>query len=210
MNTRWLLLFALATLSIAGYGQNTVKSRPGTGPAKSAATNTDTVKYIYQTPEIAVIDSTPTISLREVDVISFKNKEDWMMYYKYKSRIQKVMPYVKIAKQLYAELQDEKTNAKKREYRHYRKDVEKEMRAKFEKELKNLTTGQGEMLFKLINRETGNNAYNIIKDVKGGVTAWFYQTIGKRYGYDLKDKYDPKEEKMIELIIKELGPAYNI
>lgn len=66
------------------------------------------------------------------------------------------------------------------------------------------------MLFKLINRETGNNAYNIIKDIKGGVTAWFYQTVGKRYGYDLKKKYNPEEEKMIELIIKEMGPAYNI
>lgn len=116
----------------------------------------------------------------------------------------------KIANQLYAELKEEKENEKKRVYRHYRKDVEKEMRTKFEKELKDLTTGQGEMLFKLINRETGNNSYFIIKELKGGVTAWFYQLVGKRYGYDLKDSYDPKKEKIIELIIRELGPAYNV
>ncbi|HLP21796.1 MAG TPA: DUF4294 domain-containing protein, partial [Chitinophagales bacterium] len=72
------------------------------------------------------IDSTPTVNLREVNVIAFKNQEEWMMYYKYKSRIQKVMPYVKIANQLYAELKTEKENDNKRGYRHYRKDVEKE------------------------------------------------------------------------------------
>jgi coproporphyrinogen III oxidase len=122
----------------------------------------------------------------------------------------KVLPYVKIAKQLHAELVAEKENSKKRQYKKYRKDVEKEMRAKFEKELKNLTQGQGEMLFKLINRETGNNSYNLIKDIKGGFQAGILQLLAKRWGYNLKDKYDPNQEKMIELIIKELGPAYNV
>ncbi len=170
----------------------------------------DTVPYVYNTPEFSVNDSSPTINLRDVDIISFKSKEDWMMYYKYKSRIQKVLPYVKIAKQLYAELKEEKESAKRRQYKHYRKDLEKEMRMKFEKELKNLTVSQGEMLFKLINRETGNNAYTIIKEIKGSMTAWFYELVGKRWGYDLKEQYDPGQEKMIELIIKEMGPAYNI
>ena len=78
------------------------------------------------------------------------------------------------------------------------------------KELKDLTIGQGEMLFKLINRETKNNAYTIIKEMKGGVTAWFYQVVGKRYGYDLKENYDPERERLIEMIIREMGPSYNV
>ena len=155
-------------------------------------------------------DTIPTVYMHDVNIVYFKSSEEWMLYYKYKSRIQKVMPYVKIAKQLYAELKEEKENDKRRDYRHYRKDVEKEMREKFEKELKDLTIGQGEILFKLINRETGNNSYNIIKELKGGVTAWFYQLVGKHFGYDLKDQYDPQKEKMIETIIKEMGPAYKV
>ncbi len=154
-------------------------------------------------------DSTPTIFLSDVNVVHFKSHEEWIQYYKYKSRIQKVLPYVKVAKQLYAEIKEEKENSRRRVFRHYRKDVEKEMRIKFEKELKDLTTGQGEMLFKLINRETGNNAFTIIKELKGGFTAWFYQMVGKRWGYDLKEMYDPQKEKIIELIIREMGPAYN-
>ncbi len=155
-------------------------------------------------------DSIPTISFRDVSIIYFKTDEERMLYYKYKSRIQKVLPYVKIAKELYAEILDEKENSKKRQYRHYRKDVEKEMRNKFEKELKDLTTGQGEMLFKLVNRETKNNAYTIIKEIKGKFTAWFYQVVGKRWGYDLKENYNPEKEHLIEMIIKEMGPAYNV
>ena len=84
------------------------------------------------------------------------------------------------------------------------------MRTKFENELKDLTTGQGEMLFKLINRETKNNAYTLIREVKGKMTAWFYQIVGKRWGYDLKENYDPEKERLIEMIIKEMGPAYNV
>ena len=156
------------------------------------------------------VDSTPTVSFRDVNIVHFKTDEERMLYYKYKSRIQKVLPYVKVAKQLYAEIIDEKENSKRRQYRHYRKDVEKEMRKKFEKELKDLTTGQGEMLFKLVNRETKNNAYTIIKEIKGNFTAWFYQLVGKRWGYDLKENYNPEKEHLIEMIIKEMGPAYNV
>ncbi len=197
------ILLILAEISTAQNKKLNVST-----PAK--ASDDTVVHYIYDAGDISTGDSIATVTFREVNIVSFKTAEEWMLYYKYKSRIQKVMPYVKIANQLYAELKEEKENEKKRVYRHYRKDVEKEMRTKFEKELKDLTTGQGEMLFKLINRETGNNSYFIIKELKGGVTAWFYQLVGKRYGYDLKDSYDPKKEKIIELIIRELGPAYNV
>ncbi len=203
MKTKFVVLGGIILMSTSLFAQIAKK-------ADGNDKRTDTVAYVYSTPEFSINDSSPTINLRDVDIISFKSKEDWMMYYKYKSRIQKVLPYVKIAKQLYGELKEEKESVKKRQYKHYRKDLEKEMRTKFEKELKNLTVSQGEMLFKLINRETGNNAYTIIKEIKGSMTAWFYELVGKRWGYDLKEHYDPEQEKMIELIIKEMGPAYNI
>ncbi len=185
------------------------KPKMGTGPKQPSKTTADNgVQYV--TDSAALNDTLPTVSLQQVDVLYFKTPAEWMQYYKYKSRIEAVLPYVKIAKQLYNELMAEKQTAKKRDYKRYRKDVEKEMRDKFERDLKDLTVGQGEMLFKLINRETGNNSYTIIKEIKGGATAWFYQVLAKHWGYDLKDKYDPQEEKMIELIIHQMGPAYNV
>lgn len=205
MIARTALLVLLSIAFNALHAQNSSKPTMG----NKTPVDTTPVKYVYDPGEFAP-DSFPSVNLGDVTVVSFKNKEDWQTYYKYKSRIIKVMPYVRIANQLYRELEAEKEAKKRGQYRKYRKDVEKEMRTKFEKELKNLTTGQGEMLFKLLNRETGNNAYSMIKELKGGPTAWFYQIIAKRWGYDLKEKYNPKEEKMIELIIKELGTNYNV
>lgn len=201
MKSKLLLFLFFITVAMGGNAQSKKPSMKGGSAAE------EEVKY---GPEVNYPDSVFVVNLPDVPITYFKTKEEWMQYYKYKSRIVKVMPYVKIAKQLHSELADEKANSKKRQYKKYRKDVEKEMRAKFEKELKNLNQGQGEMLFKLINRETGNNSYNLIKDIKGGFQAGILQLLAKRWGYNLKDKYDPEKEKMIELIIKELGPTYNV
>ena len=207
MNRRLIVLYAFILFNEILLAQNILKPN-GTSTHNHSS---DTVqKLLPIVKDNIASDSTPTVSFRDVNIIYFKTNEGRMMYYKYKSRIQKVLPYVKIAKQLYTEMKEEKENDKKRDYRHYRKDLEREMRARFENELKDLTTSQGEMLFKLINRETKNNAYSIIKELKGSITAWFYELVGKRWGYDLKENYDPQKEHLIEMIIKEMGPAYNV
>ena len=200
-----MLLFIVLPLAIFAQSSKP-KMSPKAAQLKQGI-DTTPVKYVKNGE---LTDTMPTVKLQEVNVLYFKTPAEWDQYYRYKSRIIKVLPYVKIAKQLYTELEQEKETAKRRQYRHYRKDVEKEMRDRFEKELKDLNIGQGEMLFKLINRETGNNSYTIIKEIKGGASAFFAQLLAKHWGYDLKEKYDPEKEKMIELIIKELGPQYNV
>lgn len=208
---RWFVFInalCLATFCTGQVSGNLLSSidRPGALKAPSS----DTSKFIYDPGKIAKSDTAPEIQLHEVDIVYFKTQKEWNEYYIYRERILKVMPYVKIAKELYTELSDKQENSKRREYRHYRHDLEKEMRGKFENELKDLTTGEGEMLFKLINRETHDNCYTIIKDLKGPMVAWFYQLVGKHWGYNLKDNYDPQKEKMIELIIRQLGASYRV
>jgi hypothetical protein len=156
------------------------------------------------------IDTMITVQLKDVNVFTFKNPDDQMEFYKNRTRILKVLPYVKIAMQLYDDLQVKKDNQKKREYRHYRKDLEKDMREKFEKELKNLNVGQGKVLVKLINRETGNNCYEIIKDVKGGFNAFTWQVVARHYDYNLKEQYNKDKEWILEMAIKSLGAQYDI
>jgi len=151
-----------------------------------------------------------TVTYRDVTVFNFRSKDDEREFLVDMNRIRAVLPYIKIAKQLYSDVNDKKETSKKREYRHYRKDLEKEMRQKFEKELKDLTIGQGKVLVKLINRETGNNCYEIIKNVKGGFSAWTWQLVARHYDYDLKEKYDPNKEWVLELALKSLGPEYDV
>lgn len=95
----------------------------------------------------------------------------------------------------------------------YIKSREKELKKQFSDPLSNLSVYQGNILMKLINRQTGNNCYEIIKEYKGGFNARFYQTVAFFVGGNLKQEWDITENKLdrqIESIVKEIdGTWYN-
>ncbi len=91
----------------------------------------------------------------------------------------------------------------------YIKTREKELKQEFTDPLTNLSVYQGKVLMKLINRETGNNCYDIIKEYKGGFTARFYQTVAFFFSSNLKQPYDPTgEDAQIEKIVQEVQRMY--
>lgn len=86
---------------------------------------------------------------------------------------------------------------------------EKELKKEFADPITNLSVYQGRILMKLINRETGNNCYEILKQFKGGFSARFWQTVAFIFGSNLKQPYDPKGEDVdIETIVKEVRRLY--
>ncbi len=93
------------------------------------------------------------------------------------------------------------------------KTREKDLKKEFTEPLSNLSVYQGKILMKLINRQTGNNCYEIIKEYKGGLNARLYQTVAWFVGGNLKQDWDTKENTMdrqIENIVKEIdGTWYN-
>ncbi|HXB90831.1 MAG TPA: DUF4294 domain-containing protein [Puia sp.] len=87
---------------------------------------------------------------------------------------------------------------------------EKELKKEFTAPLEQLSIYQGKVLMKLINRQTGNNCYNIIKDYKGSFTARFYQTVAFFFSSNLKQPYDPKgDDQAIETIVQEVERMYH-
>jgi len=91
----------------------------------------------------------------------------------------------------------------------YIKSKEGELRKEFTDPLTNLSVYQGKVLMKLINRETGNNCYAIIKEYKGGFTARLYQTVAFFFSSNLKQPYDPTgEDAQIEKIVQEVQRMY--
>jgi hypothetical protein len=164
-----------------------------------ATVRKDTARHLIDT----------TITFPEVENYVFKNPKEGWEYARDIDNIRIVLPYVRIARQVYNEVQSQKQADSKKQYRHYRKDLEKEMRDTFEKEVKDLTISQGKVLFKLLGRETGQNSYHIIKECKNGFSAWTYQIVAKHYTYDLKQDYDPKREWILEMAIRYLGTEYN-
>jgi hypothetical protein len=92
----------------------------------------------------------------------------------------------------------------------YLESREKELKKEFSDPLEKLSVYQGKVLMKLINRQTGNNCYNLIKEYKGGFTARFYQTVAFFFGGNLKQPYDPKgDDQVIENIVMEVERMYH-
>lgn len=99
------------------------------------------------------------------------------------------------------------TNSEDR--KRYIKSREKELKKEFADPLTNLSVYQGKVLMKLINRETGNNCYEIIKEYKGGFIARFYQTVAFFFGSNLKQPYDKYgDEAEMEKIVLEVERMY--
>ncbi len=135
----------------------------------------------------------------------FKNDLERSNFRKLQRNLKKVYPYAKMAQEIYGNMQEDMADmGKRRQVKKYKKAQEEELRTKFEAELKNLTTTQGKLLIMLINRYTGNNCYALIKELKGGISAFTWNIVGKRWGYDLKDPYVAADNTDIELIIKAL------
>ena len=98
----------------------------------------------------------------------------------------------------------DKPNRKK-----YINSRERELKKEFTTPLTNMSVYQGKVLMKLINRETGNNCYEIIKEYQGGLTARLYQTIAFFFNSNLKQPYDSKDQdRVIEQIVREVQRLY--
>jgi Domain of unknown function (DUF4294) len=123
-------------------------------------------------------------------------------------------PYARIAGATINDINTNLTNVSaKKDRKAYMKSREKELKKQFSDPLSNLSVYQGKVLMKLINRQTGNNCYEILKEYKGGLNARLYQTMAWFVGGNLKQDWDISKNTMdrqIENIVKEIdGNWYN-
>jgi hypothetical protein len=90
-----------------------------------------------------------------------------------------------------------------KEQRKLLKRAEDELKAEFGDELKALNFTQGKILLKLVDRQTGNPTYHIVKELRGSFVAFFWQNLSRLFGYNLKEKYDPEgKDRDIEAIVQ--------
>ena len=94
--------------------------------------------------------------------------------------------------------------------KNYIKSREKDLKKEFSDPLSDLSVYQGKVLMKLINRQTGNNCYQLISEYKGSFTARFWQTVAFVFGSNLKQPYDAAgDDQQIENIVMEVERMYN-
>jgi hypothetical protein len=95
------------------------------------------------------------------------------------------------------------------EKKDYIQSKEKELKKEFTDPMERLSVFQGKVLMKLINRQTGNNCYDIIKEYRGGFSARVWQTVAFFFGSSLKQPYDAQgDDHDIEIIVQEVERMY--
>jgi hypothetical protein len=152
-------------------------------------------------------DTIPNVLIPQIVVFptrKFASKRDYRQYHRLVRNLKIVYPYAQIAKLKISEMDVHyRTLKTDRERKAYTKQVEQELRAEFEDQLVKLTITQGRLLIKLIDREVGRTSYEVIKDLRGGVSAVFWQTLARIFGSNLKTEFQTSgEDKLLnELII---------
>ena len=150
------------------------------------------------------------INLKKVTIykpIKLETNEDLVMYYTLKRKTLKVYPYAKMASERLTKLNSRLTKiTSKRKKKKYTRMLEKFLQDELTAELKRLTRTEGQILVKLIHRETGITAYNLVKELRNGFRAFTYNSVAKIFAISLKREYDPKnikEDIFIEDILRQ-------
>lgn len=167
----------------------------------------DTIHKTYST--VVEGDTIPLVYMQTVDVVASLSPEaaaQLKAYYILRRDVLRTYPYAKYAARKLKEINDHaETLSSEKEKRRYIKATEDDLKDKFEDDLKKLTINQGRILMKLIDRETGNDTYSVVKELRGGFKAFMWQGVAKIFGDNLKDKYDAAgEDKPIEDIVQQI------
>lgn len=157
---------------------------------------------------LRVKDSIPTMDLNQVIVYYhphgiFSFWERWRMA-RLIYNVKKVYPYAKTAGELLQKYNTELENVKSEAQRkRIMKKAEGQLKAKYGRQLEDLNFTQGVILIKLIDRETSQTSYTLVKELRGNFVAFFYQGLARIWGYNLKIHYEPKgRDRKIETIVK--------
>jgi hypothetical protein len=154
-------------------------------------------------------DTMPAVYMAPVEIIGPYSAEDAAKmkdYLKLRRDVIRAYPYAKLAStQLkfindsIAKIPNEKARKK------FIKETEKELKKSFERDLKALTVTQGRILIRLIDRETGNTSYSLVKELRGSLQAFFWQGLARLFGSNLKAEYDAAgNDQLIESIVQQI------
>lgn len=181
------------------------------GQNDSSKLKSDTVStrsYLLQNVERDGV-TLPEVEIKEVTVVArprSSNRSEYRKYERLINNIRRVYPYAIMVRRRLIQVNEEMRNiTNERDRKEYMKRVEKDVFAEYEDDMRQMTITQGRLLIKLIERETQNTSYDLIKDYRGKLTAAFWQGIARIFGTNLKEEYDAYgDDALIELIIMEI------
>lgn len=154
------------------------------------------------------IDGERLVIMDEMEIQTkpkFNNQLDRNYYYFLNKKLLRVYPLFVIALEQYRSLQSEAKTLKGNEKRKLIRQKKNKLAEQYESKLRDLTVSEGRIFAKLMNRATGKTVFTIIKELRGGVSAFFWNVKGNLADIDIKEAYDPhknREDEYVEGLLK--------
>ncbi|MCT2560358.1 DUF4294 domain-containing protein [Chryseobacterium herbae] len=217
MNFTKIVCLFIFFLGVSVFGQkDSIVAKPlNQYPAESLKTDEFGNKYYYderQKIKVYEINGEPVVVLDELVLVNkprFNNQLDKNYYYFLNKKLNRVYPLFVTALQQYRDIQADMTDMDSKAKRKFVKERQNMLADQYEKQLRDLTTTEGQVFAKLMNRATGKNVYEIIKEMRGGWSAFWWNVKGKMADIDLKDQYNPHKNRTDEFIESLLQSNWN-
>jgi hypothetical protein len=155
----------------------------------------------WATLEIVNGDSTFLMSLHPARLVAkrkFKDLDEQKQFRRYIWAAKRVYPYAVQAVAMYQEIEDETEGMNKRKRKRHIKHEHQELKEDLTERMKNLSKTEGKVLVKMIERELDMPFYEVIKTTRGSTTAAYWNTLGKFWGYDLKQGYHLGDDPLLD------------
>ncbi|MCM1355772.1 MAG: DUF4294 domain-containing protein [Staphylococcus sp.] len=199
---RFLLVFAVLLCALGAHGSPLMPSdKEDSGAEADIKVGSGRVKPLQGYYFFDDEDGEQTLMLVLADVtvfppLKFKNKKEEEFYWKTVRDVKKTLPYAKLICETLIETYEYiETFPTQKEREEHLKKMEGEVFKQYKPALKKFTKSQAQMLIKLINRETNQSSYNILKAFLGSFRAGFWQTFGRFFGVNLKTSYKPDSDR---------------
>jgi len=196
----WAVIFLMLSIPVMLSGQN-----------DSVTQKQDTSRNrVFLLQEVERDGETlPEIAIKEVKIVGTKGVAGKVFIRRYDRMIynlKKVYPYAVIVREKMDEVnRNLEQIADEKERRKYLRGIEEFVLGEYEDDIRNMTITQGKLLIKLIDRETRNTSYDLIRQYRGGFSASFWQGIARIFGTNLKAEYDPYgEDAMMEILVMQI------
>lgn len=173
-------------------------------------------KYYYdeqQKAKIYEINGETVVVMDEVVLVNkpkFNNQLDKNYYYFLNKKLYRVYPLFLNALKQYRDLQGQLAQLDSSEKRKLVKTRQSQLADQYENQLRDLTTTEGRVFAKLMHRATGKTVYEIIKELRGGWSAFWWNVKGNIADVDIKDPYDPHTNRSDAFLESLLRSNWNV
>lgn len=205
------LILGFAFLNVLNGQSDIIKKHEGSDDLVKTKINIDGNLYTA-----IVTEQGDTLVLADLDDISvtsprhFASDEDYQKYMKFRRYAAIVYPYARESVRIYREYKYAQENMSSRKAKKKLKELQDELEVQFEEPLKKLTKLQGKILFKMIEKELDMPMYNVLKEVKGSFTAFYWHNLSKLYSYDLREGYTEGQYAILDLVLEDFDLSHRI